>query len=63
MIYFHHHSPENTGRSSEKSVGTFTWDMQPARRSRPILTGNRSLPGSRHSLPLVGGIVVHPGVR
>jgi hypothetical protein len=37
MMYFHHHSPENTGRSSEKSVGTFTWRVQPACRSWPIL--------------------------
>src|SRR6476469_3403890 len=37
MIYFHHHSPENTGRSSEKSLGTFTWHVQPACRSWPIL--------------------------
>src|SRR6476659_9826086 len=54
MNYFHHHSPENTGRSSEKSLGTFTWHVQPGCRSRPILTGTAVFPAAGTLCPWSG---------
>jgi hypothetical protein len=41
MTYFHHHSPENTGRSSEKNLGIFTWRVKRGCCKWPILGSHR----------------------